>query len=278
MHGARVKAAVFVGGGRITGALLAGLQLAGDKTPIIVHDRNAHKLRALRREYGVSVEPQLAPAVAQASVLMIAVRPDSVAETLDQIRAALRISSTPHAKNPPLIACSLAAGIPLAKLRNRLGAPVFWARAMPSPGARTRQGLTTLTFDRGFPTAARSRLKKFFAQVGPVLEIPESKFDAFTVTFSPSHGYHALATLAHAAQKLGLDRQTAFAAAAHALADAIVSWRQGKNSLDALLHEAATPGGIAATVMRTMDEAAYPRIVERALRAGVARARKNARL
>jgi pyrroline-5-carboxylate reductase len=273
-----VNAVVFVGGGRITGALLAGLRLAGNRTPIIVHDRNAHKLRALRREYGVRVEHELAPAVAKASVLMIAVRPASMAETLDQIRAARLISSTSHKKTAPLIACSLAAGIPLAKLRARLDRPVLWARAMPSPGARTRLGLTALTFERQFPTAARATLKKFFRQVGPVLEIAESKFDAFTVTFSPSHGYHALATLAHAGQKLGLDRRTAIAAATHALGDAIVSWRQGKDSLDDLLHEAATPGGIAATVMRSMDSAAYPRIVERSLRAGVARARKNASL
>ncbi len=273
-----MKAVVFVGGGRITGALLAGLRVARNKTPIIVHDRNAHKLRALQREYGVNVAHDLALAVAQAQVVMIAVRPASVAETLDQIKAVLRNPSTPRKKAAPLIACSLAAGIPFAKLRARLGPSVLWARAMPSPGARTRLGLTALTFDRRFPPAARRTLKKFFAQVGPVLEIPESRFDAFTVTFSPSHGYHALATLAQAAQKLGLDRRIACAAATHALADAIVSWRQGNDSLDALLHEAATPGGIAATVMRTMDAAAYPRIVERALRAGVARARKNARL
>lgn len=271
-----MKAVVFVGGGRITGALLAGLRRAGNRTPIVVHDRNANKLRALQREYGVSVEPRLAPAVAQASILMIAVRPVSVSETLDQIRAALRMPSRSQKKTAPLIACSLAAGIPLATLRARLGPPVFWARAMPSPGARTRCGMTALTFDRRFTPGARRTLRKFFAQFGPVLEIPESKFDAFTVTFSPSHGYHALATLARAAQKLGLDRPTAFAAAAHALADAIVSWRQGEDSLDDLLHEAATPGGIAATVMRSMDSAGYPRILERALRAGVARARKNA--
>ena len=60
-------------------------------------------------------------------------------------------------------------------------------------------------------------------------------------------------------------------------ADGILSWREGSDSLDALLHEAATPGGISATVMRTMDRAGHPRIVERGLRAGVARAKSNAR-
>jgi pyrroline-5-carboxylate reductase len=119
-------------------------------------------------------------------------------------------------------------------------------------------------------------VRQFFAQVGAVLEIPESAFDAFTVTYSASHGYHALAALAKSARSLGLDQRTAFTAAAHALGDAIISWRNGEESLDAQLHEAATPGGIAATVMNSMEAEGYSRIVRRALRAGVERARKNA--
>jgi len=43
------------------------------------------------------------------------------------------------------------------------------------------------------------------------------------------------------------------------------------------LQEAASPGGIAATVMNTMDFAGYLRMVERALRAGLKRAQKNAK-
>src|SRR5712692_7565624 len=52
------------------------------------------------------------------------------------------------------------------------------------------------------------------------------------------------AALAGAAQKLGLDQKTALTAAAHALADGIVSWREGDISSNYLLREAATPGGI----------------------------------
>ena len=126
-------------------------------------------------------------------------------------------------------------------------------------------------------SSARKLVRDFFARVGTVLEIPERKFDAFMVTFSPSHGYHALAALAQSAQKLGLDRYTAFAAASHALADGIISWRQGTESLEGLLHESATPGGIAAVVMNAIDERGYSKTVARALKAGLARAHKNAK-
>lgn len=273
-----MKATVFLGGGRITTALIAGLRLAGYTSHIVVHDRNLHKLRALKTEFGVITEPNLLSAVAKARWLIVAVRPGDVPAILAAITAGASQTGFARRSKSALIACSLAAGIPLTNLRSMLRLPAHWARAMPSPVARTRRGLTALSFERGFPQAARKLVEQFFAHTGLVLQIPERKFDAFTVAFSPSHGYHAVAGLAQAAQRLGLDREASFTAAAHALADGILSWREGSESLEALLREAATPGGIAATVMKTMDSAGYSRTIERGLRAGVERAQKNIKL
>lgn len=266
MTRARTITTVFLGGGRITGALLAGLQLGHYKAPIVVHDRNPEKLRRLRREFGVDIEPSLLRAVDQADLLVIAVRPDAVRGLLQKI-----------GPMSPVIAVSLAAGIPLTNLRRWMGPPVRWARAMPSPVARSGHGLTALTFSRDLGASARKEVRNFFNGVGSVLEVPENKFDSFTVTYSSSNGYHALAALSEAAEKLGLDRKTALTASAHALADGILAWRDGKLSLNELLQEAATPGGIAAATMAKMDKAGYKRAVLRGLQAGMNRARRNAK-
>jgi pyrroline-5-carboxylate reductase len=263
-----VKATVFLGGGRITSALVAGLRLAGYGRPIIVHDRHAEKLQKLKRQYGIAVEPDLHRAVESADLLIIAVRPDSVRGLLKEIR-------TRNIRRR-LTAVSLAAGVPLSKLGAGLGSPVRWARTMPSPVCRTGQGLTALSFGRDLSGAARAKVRNLFALVGGVLEIPENQFDAFTVIFSSSHGYHALATLIDAAKAIGLDRKTARVAAAHALADGIAAWRAGTSPLGELLQEAATPGGTAAAVMASMNDAGYARIVSQGLRAGIRQARKNA--
>ena len=156
-----------------------------------------------------------------------------------------------------------------------MGRPVHWARAMPSPVARTGRGLTAVTFDRGFPATARTEVRAFFMRFGTLLDIPEGKFDAFTVTYSSSHGYHALSALAEAAEGLGLDRKTAMTAAAHALSDGILAWRESNLPLDRLLNEAATPGGIAAATMAKMDKSGYKHSVRQGLRAGMTRAKKN---
>lgn len=263
------KAIVFLGGGHITGALAAGLRLAGYEGALVVYDRHPEKLRALRRESRVEMARDLKSAVACAGMLVIAVRPGSVQDLLEEVVAC--------GARVPKLCVSLAAGIPLRNLRAWLGPPVHWARAMPSPVCRIARGLTPVSFARSVKAAERVRARRFFGYVGPVLDLPERQLDAITATHSPTHGYHALATLAKAAQAAGLDRVTALTAAAHALSDGIVYWRESGNELGELLHEAATPGGIAAATMSAMDAAGYARVVENGIRAGIQQARRNAK-
>jgi len=276
---------VFLGGGRITSAMLAGLRLAKTKHRLVVHDHNPGKLRALRKQYGVTTEPDLKRALQQAEILIVAVRPNSVAKLLSVARTLLSASvqcplcrrGQECPRHTSMIAVSLAAGIPLRVLQAALGSPVRWARAMPSPVCRCGRGLTGVTFPRTLPHRDRRRVIDLFGSFGQVIEIPESKFDAFTVTYSCSHGYHALDALAKAGQAAGLDRQVALVASAHALADGIFAWREGKGPLQSLLKEAATPGGIAATTMAAMDAEGYRKAVGKGVRAGLRRARANRR-
>jgi len=264
----RHKLILFLGGGRITGALCAGLRLASDRRHIAVHDRHPEKVRVLRRECAVEIARDLKLAVESAQMVIVAVRPGSVKEMLAEVAAS-------EAKLPRLWV-SLAAGIPLSNLRRWLPS-VRWVRVMPSPVCRIGKGLNPVSLGRGVTTREKREVRRLFAQVGPTFEIPERQMDAITATHSSTHGYHALAALAREAHRVGLDERTALIAAAHALGDGILYWRESGLSLDELLHEAATPGGIAAATMKAMDRSGYGRAVRKGLAAGIARARRNAK-
>jgi len=260
-------AVVFLGGGRITSALCAGLRLAGDRREILVHDRNPEKVSELRRESGIRAASDVKSAVERASMVVLAVRPSSVVGMLAEVRASRVV---------PGLCVSLAAGVPLRNLRAALPG-ARWVRAMPSPVCRIARGLTSICFDREVGKSERARVREFFGRVGQIVEIPERQFDAFTATFSSSHGYHAVLTLAEQARRAGLDRETALSAAAHALGDGIQYWRESGSSLEELLHEAATPNGTSAATMAAMDRAGYARVVGKGLAAGIGQARRNAR-
>lgn len=264
-----MKVTVFLGAGRITSALAAGLRLAGDERRLVAYDRHPEKLRVLKRESRVEVARDLKSAIQSADLLIVAVRPASVKPMLAEAAVC--------GAKPPRLCISLAAGIPLKNLRKWLGS-VHWVRAMPSPVCRIRKGLTPLSFDRTVTKTERTQVRQLFEQVGPVLEIPERQMDVITATSSPTHGYHALATLAKSAENTGLNRETALIAAAHALSDGILYWRESGVGVEELLSEAATPGGIAAATMTAMDKSGYARAVARGISAGVRRARQNAKL
>lgn len=143
---------VFLGGGRITSAMLAGMRLGRTKHTLVVHDRNPAKLRDLKKNYAAKVEPILAAAVEQADILIVAVRPGSVAELLYAVGKLSR----------PLRAVSLAAGVPLRDLKRMSGRPTQWARAMPSPACRNGHGLTGITFPRTCSLADRKLVRELF--------------------------------------------------------------------------------------------------------------------
>jgi len=263
----KMRTISFLGGGRITRALIAGLRLTGDRRPIVVYDRNRAKTELLQRELKTRIARDLRDAIEHADIVVVAVRPASVAGLLDEMS---KSGATLH------LSVSLAAGIPLKNLRAALPR-TRWVRAMPSPVCRVARGLTALCFDQAVSKKDRAAVRAFFRQVGQLVEVPEQQFDAFTATYSSSHGYHALAALAAAAQRAGLDQRTALTAAAHALADGIQYCRESGSSLDELLHEAATPGGIAAATMTAMDKAGYGKVIHKGLAAGISQARLNAK-
>ncbi len=68
---------MFLGGGRITSAIAAGLRLAGYRENIVVYDRHPEKLRILRRESEVEIANDLKSAIRHAGILIVAVRPAS---------------------------------------------------------------------------------------------------------------------------------------------------------------------------------------------------------
>ena len=271
---ARPSTVVFLGGGALTQAMVAGLTYQAANAPkknpakfhLIVHDRHPDKLRALRR-LGAKTESNLQRAVDAADILLIAVRPDSVAGLL----ASLNLGG----RSLPIV--SLAAAIPMERLRRELESPARWARAMPSPACRTGRGLTALAFGAELKPAERRTIRTLFAALGTVLEVPEELFDVFMVTYAPIHGYHALAALTAAATRMGLDPAVASTAAAHALADGIVALSASRTSLDAALKAAATPGGISVAIAASKDASGYSAMIERALQAGVDRAKAIAK-
>ena len=261
---------MFIGGGSIGAAMIAGLRLEKYAAPIAVHDHRAERMRLLRRAHGAMEEPDLATGVRAADLIVLAVRPDAADEMLRQLDVALEGGGRGESRK---ILVSVMAGLPLAWLRKRIRASVKWARAMPSPLCESGNGLTALVFGSGCARETRAAVYRLFATFGQVVDLPERHFDAFTVIYSPSHGVHALSALADAGVEAGLSRRTALQAAAHALSGADAALKAGSGDLKRIQRQAATPGGTAEATMAGMEAAGYRKAVAQGVQRGIKRAR-----
>src|SRR3982074_2666199 len=179
----------LLGGGRMGEALLAGLLDAGwDADTLALAEVHPERRRLLEQRFpGVRVAPSPAWAVAEADVVVVAVKPDDVADALDQCLTSLKTDA---------LVVSIAAGVPLATLEEAVpDRPVV--RAMPNTAALVRKGAAAIAGGR-HATAAHlaeaERILRSGAGRACVLLVAEAVVEAGVLVGLPRE---TAATLVH---------------------------------------------------------------------------------
>lgn len=102
-------------------------------------------------------------------VLVLAVKPWNIAETLSHVKLA-----------PETVVVSMAAGISLARLEEILGKKQPICRVMPNIGVKLGRGLMGIAFNESIGHGHKSDVKEILEPLGKTIEIKETDFDAFT--------------------------------------------------------------------------------------------------
>jgi len=131
-----VENIAFIGAGNMATSLVGGLIGKGyPATAIRVSDPAVESRNRLADHYGVLATADNSSAVADAGVVILAVKP--------QVMAAVASALAPSLGHRPLI-ISIAAGIPVNALQGWLGADTAVIRCMPNTPALVRTGATAL--------------------------------------------------------------------------------------------------------------------------------------
>jgi pyrroline-5-carboxylate reductase len=172
---------------------------------------------------------------------------------------------------------SVLAGVTLARLQ-RLFPGWQVVRAVPNTPAMVRQGLTALAWGETLSAAQRSWLLQLFAQVGEVLELPESHLDAFLALTSSGPAFVALVVeaLADGAVAAGLPRQQALHLAQRTLAGTVALLEQQQLHPAQLKDMVSSPGGTTIAGLRQLEQAGVRSGLMEAVMAAAARSRELA--
>ncbi|MEJ5300112.1 MAG: pyrroline-5-carboxylate reductase [Thermodesulforhabdaceae bacterium] len=163
----------FIGTGNMGRALIEGIIKKGvfSSESIVAYDVIKEKVKELSELFGIRHCNSLEDLVATSNVIIIAVKPQNMEELLRDLKALI--------KGTPLI-ISIAAGITIKFLEERLPEGIPIVRVMPNTPALVLQGASALARNRHVTDDTMKLALDIFKSVGTALEVEEKLLNAVT--------------------------------------------------------------------------------------------------
>ena len=180
--------------------------------------------------------------------LILAVKPQYFDAVFSEIRDVV---------TPEQVVVSLAPGITISNITERLGGNVRVVRAMPNTPAMLGEGMTGISCGEGSCTEEeKETVRDIFSSCGRVEMVEERLMDAVGCVSgsSPAFVYMFIEALADSGVKYGLPRKTAYAMAAQTvLGSAKMILETGKHP-GQLKDEVCSPGGTTIAGVSALEE------------------------
>lgn len=260
----------FVGAGNMASALIRGL--IGTATvpadEIIAADPERERIGALAEQLGIRTTRDNAEAVREATVIVLATKPQVFAQLLPGIAAAMP---------PDALLVSIAAGIPTARIERSLPAGSRVVRTMPNTPALVGAGATAIAAGRHATDADLDLVETLFRSVGIAVRVPEAQIDAVTGLSGsgPAYVFAMIEALRDAGAREGLPEQTALRLASQTVFGAARLLLDQKETPEVLRERVTSPGG---TTRAGLDALAAAGFADAILDAVHAATRRSAEL
>ncbi|MEJ1966423.1 MAG: pyrroline-5-carboxylate reductase [Gammaproteobacteria bacterium] len=257
----------FLGGGNMGRALIGGLLQQGTRPEAIaVGEAYEPSRAALAKDLGVTATADNAAAVANATIIVLAVKPQDAGAVLAPLAPALQ-------KTHPLL-ISVCAGLKVATLESWAGSRIAVVRTMPNRPAFVGAGATGLFAPPSVGATDRSRAEAVMRAAGEVVWVSdESHIDAVTALSGsgPAYFFYFAELMAQAGVDLGLDAEVARRLAVATLHGAGMLAHSSDGDLARLRAEVTSKGGTTEAALKVMIAADLRGIVGRAMDAAARR-------
>jgi pyrroline-5-carboxylate reductase len=250
-------------------ALASGFVQAGitAKSNIIASDVSAAAREHFAQSVGGSSTGFNPDVAAFASVIMVAVKPDQVADLLREI--------APGITENHLIV-SIAAGVTLAKMESNLPPGTRVVRVMPNTPALVGASATAFALGRSASADDAELVRQLFSAIGIALQVKESLLDAVTGLSGsgPAYVYMMIEALSDGGVAAGLPRDVATKLAAQTLLGAAKMALETGTHPGALKDMVTSPGGTTIEGVHELEKAGLRAALMNAVRAASDKSRK----
>jgi len=263
----------FVGAGNMATSIIGGLIESGyPASRISAADPMPGSLQRLRELGPVALHAENAAAVAGADAVILAVKPQVMAEATLGIAGAVNDN---HA-----VVISIAAGVTIDSMQSRLGSRTAIVRCMPNTPALLRCGASGLFANDNCSAEQRALAQLILATVGITCWVDtETELDAITALSGsgPAYFFLFMEAMINAGEALGLTREIATTLTLQTGLGAARMALESDVDLAELRRRVTSPGGTTERAVQSFERSGLQGTVAGAMRAAADRAAEMAR-
>lgn len=257
-----------IGAGNMGGALVRGLvEKSVYPQNISVYDVDKKKMEALRKEARVRLAKTARQCVSLSDVVILAVKPQVVRESVEEIQSALEGQT---------LIVSIAAGVSLATLESYFKKPACLIRVMPNMPALSGAGMSAFSAGRHATAKHRKIAEAILSSFGEVVVVPEKMLDLVTAVSGSGPAYFFLLAekMIEAAYELGMKvdvakklvYQTAFGSGKVLV--------ESQDDPEDLIARVASKGGTTEAALKTFQKHGFGKIVHDGVKAALKRSQE----
>ena len=257
----------FIGAGNMAASLIGGLRAQGVPAERIrASDPGAEQRARIADQHGIALFADNAEAVAEADVVVLAVKPQVMRDVCQPLGPRLPAGA---------LVVSIAAGITCASLAAWLGGdtPRALVRCMPNTPALLRQGVSGLYANPAVSAAQRRQAEELLSAVGVALWLEEEhQLDAVTAVSGsgPAYFFLLIEAMTAAGERLGLSREVAERLTLQTALGAAHMALDGTDAAE-LRRRVTSPNGTTEAAIKTFQAGGFEALVQRALEAAARR-------
>lgn len=240
----------FIGGGAMGEAMTAGLIARGVATAgdLVVAEPVAERRRALTERYGLKTTDDNAAAAADADLVVLAVKPQSLDDVAPSLWGKLKSTQA---------LLSILAGVPILRLREAFDHTVI-IRVMPNTPAQIGQGMSVWTATDTVSPQHREAARTVLGALGKELYVADEHYlDPATAVSGSGPGYVFLILEAYidAAVHIGFSRQQATELVLQTvIGSALYAQETGRHPAE-LRNAVTSPAGTTAAGLHELEKA-----------------------
>lgn len=239
----------IIGAGVMAEAMISGLLADRAVTPdrlLASHPRRDRR-EALAAQHGIRPVAANRDALADADVVVLAVKPQMLARVMRELRGRL---------DPAQVVVSIVAGATLRSLSVGLQHPAV-VRAMPNTPSQIRRGMTVWAASPSCTAAQRDRARGVLRAIGDERQVDDESFVAMATALSgtgPTYLFAVMEALIDAGVHLGFPRELAHDLVAETLVGSAEYAARSRLHPAQLRNAVTSPGGTSAAAIYELEK------------------------